>query len=125
MPIGSEVRDDELKAEALSQRGAHWSFPCEAIPYLLSTGEAIIILIASLSGCFAYHWMSDTPIPDLSAYSALGLAASFVHIIRLGGHGYYDFENAAKPTVEIAEVLVSWLTTALLLAFFAFLFKIG
>jgi Undecaprenyl-phosphate glucose phosphotransferase len=130
MPIGSDVRDREPQVDASSSEGAYsegtyLAFPCEAVPYLLSTAEAIIILLASLCGCFAYHWITDTPIPDLSAYFALGLAASFVHILRLSGHSYYDFESAAKPTVEIAEILVSWLTTALMLAFFAFLFKIG
>jgi Undecaprenyl-phosphate glucose phosphotransferase len=99
--------------------------PCEAIPYLLSTGEALIILSADLFGCFVYHWLSDTPIPDLSPYFGLGLFASFVHIAQLSGRGFYDFENAAKPTVEFVEITVSWLKTALLLAFFAFLFKVG
>jgi undecaprenyl-phosphate galactose phosphotransferase/putative colanic acid biosynthesis UDP-glucose lipid carrier transferase len=99
--------------------------PCEAIPYLLSTGEALIILFADLFGCFVYHWLSDTPVPDLSAYFAVGLFASFVHIARLSGRGFYDFENAAKPTVEVVEITVSWLTTMLVLAFFAFLFKVG
>ena len=125
MPIGSDVRDHEPEVDASSSDGTYLAFPCEAVPYLLSTAEAIIILLASLCGCFVYHWITDTPIPDLSAYFALGLTASFVHIVRLSGHGYYDFESAAKPTVEIAEILVSWLTTALMLAFFAFLFKIG
>ena len=27
------------------------------------------------------------------------------------GRGYHDFENAAKPDVEIGEVLISWLTS--------------
>src|SRR5712691_10329186 len=125
MPIGSEVRDHEPEMEASSPERGSLGFPCEAVSYLLSTADAMIILFASLSGCFAYHWMSDTPIPDLYAYFALGLVASFVHIIRLGGHSFYDFENAAKPTVETAEILVSWLTTGLMLAFFAFVFKIG
>lgn len=34
------------------------------------------------------------------------MIASFIHIIRLGGRGYYDFERAAKPGVEITEVLL-------------------
>jgi undecaprenyl-phosphate glucose phosphotransferase len=99
--------------------------PCEVIPYLLSTGEALIILSADLFGCFVYHWLSDTPIPDLSAYFAVGLFASFVQIAQLSGRGFYDFESAAKPTVEFVEITVSWLTTMLVLAFFAFLFKVG
>ena len=124
MTIGSEVSDQEPGLNA-SLKSHSVTFPCEAVPYLLSTADALVVLFASLFGGFIYHWSTGTPIPDLSAYFALGLIASFIHIVRLGGRGYYDFESAAKPTVEIVEVLVSWFTTGLLLAFFAFLLKIG
>ena len=124
MPTGSEVGNQEPEL-AVSLQRASSVLPCEAVPYLLSTADALFILLASLFGCFAYHWMSDAPIPDLSAYFALGLFASFIHIARLSGRGYYDFENAAKPAVEIVQVAISWLGTGLILTFFAFLFKIG
>src|ERR1700676_5572474 len=101
------------------------SFPCEAIPYLVSTTDALIVLLASLFGAVFYHWASETPVPDLAAYFALGLIASFIHIARQSGRGYYDFEQVAKPGVEIVEVLICWFSTVMLLAFFAFLFKIG
>ena len=124
MQLGSEITDQQAELTVGPQR-ASLALPCEAIPYFLSTGEALIILFAALFGCFFYHWLSDAPIPDLAAYFALGLFASFIHIARLSGRGFYDFENAAKPTVEVVEITLSWLTTALVLAFFAFLFKIG
>jgi undecaprenyl-phosphate galactose phosphotransferase/putative colanic acid biosynthesis UDP-glucose lipid carrier transferase len=124
MPTGSEVSDHKPGVEASLERSPV-TFPCEAIPYLLSTVDALVILFASLFGGFSYHWVFGTPIPDLAAYFALGLIASFIHIVRLGGRGYFDFESAAKPNVEIVEVLISWFTTGLMLAFFAFLFKIG
>jgi Undecaprenyl-phosphate glucose phosphotransferase len=124
MPSGSEISNQQSEFDVSLQRTSV-AFPCEAIPYLLSTGEAAIILFADLFGCFVYHWLLDTPIPDLSAYFALGLFASFIHIARLSGRGFYDFENAAKPTVEVVEISISWLTTALILAFSAFLFKVG
>ena len=123
MSIGSEIGGH--KSEVTSSFEPRTTFPCEAIPYLVSTADAVIILIATLLGVVAYHWLSDTPVPDLTAYFALGLIASFIHIARQGGRGYYDFERLAKSGVEVAEVLICWLTTVLLLAFFAFLFKIG
>jgi undecaprenyl-phosphate galactose phosphotransferase/putative colanic acid biosynthesis UDP-glucose lipid carrier transferase len=43
----------------------------------------------------------------------------------MNGKGYYDFLDSVKPRVEISEILVCWVTTALLLALFAFLFKVG
>jgi undecaprenyl-phosphate galactose phosphotransferase/putative colanic acid biosynthesis UDP-glucose lipid carrier transferase len=124
MPTGSEVGNQEPELAVPLQRASS-VLPCETVPYLLSTADALVILLASLFGCFAYHWMSDTPIPDLSAYFALGLFASFIHIARLSGRGYYDFENAAKPAVEILQIIVSWLGTGLILTFCAFLFKVG
>ncbi|MGA2999407.1 undecaprenyl-phosphate glucose phosphotransferase [Bradyrhizobium sp.] len=120
MAIGSKAQDLPV-----SPQRTPLAFPCEAIPYLLSTIDALIILFAALLGCFAYHLISGTPIPDLSAYFALGLFASFIHIARLSAQGYFEFETAAKPSLEIAEVSVAWLGTGLLLAFFALLFKIG
>jgi len=122
--IGSETRDPKSNAKASFER-PRTTFPCEAVPYLLSTADALIILLVSLFGSVFYHSIVDTPIPELTPYVALGLIASFIYILRLGGRGYYDFERAAKPGVEITEVLICWFTTTLLLAFFAFLFKIG
>jgi Undecaprenyl-phosphate glucose phosphotransferase len=101
------------------------TFPSETIPYLLSTTDALIVLVASVAGAVSYHTLSATPLPDLDAYFALGLIASFIHIVRQSGRSYYDFEQAAKPGVEIVEILICWFSTVLLLAFFAFLFKIG
>jgi Undecaprenyl-phosphate glucose phosphotransferase len=121
MPLGSELSN----RRTVPLQRAPVAVPYAAVPYFLSTAEAFIIVLADLFGCFAYHWLSDTPIPDLSAYFALGLFASFVHIARLSGRGFYDFENAAKPTVEVVDITVTWLTTALVLAFFAFLLKVG
>jgi undecaprenyl-phosphate galactose phosphotransferase/putative colanic acid biosynthesis UDP-glucose lipid carrier transferase len=80
MAIGSKAPDLTVSAQRTPV-----AFPCEAIPYLLSTVDALIILSAGLLGCFAYQ----------------------------------------RGQVEMAEVTVAWLGTALLLAFFAFLFKIG
>jgi Undecaprenyl-phosphate glucose phosphotransferase len=124
MSIKIEINELQSNLNAAVESPRAW-FPCEAVPYLVSTADALIVLLASLLGAVFYHWASETPVPDLAAYFALGLIASFIHIARQGGHGYYDFERVAKPGVEIVEVLICWFTTALLLAFFAFLFKIG
>ena len=124
MPSGSEAGNQQPELGGSLQRTSV-AFPCEAIPYLLSTGEAAIILFVGLCSCLVYHWLSDTPVPDLSAYFALGLFAGFIHIARFSGGGFYDFENAAKPGVEVVEISISWLTTALILAFFAFVLKVG
>src|SRR5215831_2904277 len=111
MSIGSE--NIKLRFDA-----PRVTFPGEAVPYLLSTTDAFIILVGSLFGAVSYHLLSVTPLPDLTAYFALGLIASFIYVARQSGRAHYDLEQAAKPAVEIAEVLVCWFTTVLLLAFF-------
>src|SRR6267142_4053954 len=122
MRIRSEVSEPELGS---TLERASVPFPCEAVPYLLSTGDALVILLASLIGGVGYHWASAAPIPELSPYFALGLIASFTHILRMGGRGYYDFESAAKPAVEIVEVLISWAPPGRMPASFPFLPKTG
>ena len=124
MPKGADITNQKRAVEVSPGRPTV-TFPCEAVPYLLSTADATVISLSSLFGGFVYHWLFDVPVHDLSPYFALGLIASLIYIVRLGGTGYYEFETAAKPSVEIVEVLVSWFTTGLLLAFFAFLLKIG
>jgi hypothetical protein len=124
MSIKIEINDVKSSLET-NFEAPRSSISSEAIPYLVSSADALLILLTSLFGAVAYHWATDTPVPDLGAYFALGLIASFIHIARQSGRGYYDFERVAKPDVEIVEVLVCWLSTAFLLAFFAFLFKIG
>ena len=119
----SQIRREERTVEAFERRRV--SFPCEAIPYLLSTADALIIVLCGLLSGLLYYLITGTPLPDLTAYFGVGLVASFVHIVRLGGRGYYDFDVASKPGVEIVEILISWFTTGLMLAFIAFLLKIG
>ena len=122
MSIRSETDQSSISAGFAPPRP---NLSHEAVPYLVSSTDALVILLASVFGAVFYHWVSETPVPDLDAYFALGLIASFIHIARQGGQGYYDFERVATPGVEIVPVLICWFSTALLLAFFAFLFKIG
>lgn len=99
--------------------------PCEAIPYLLSTADAAIIIASSVFSAVAWHVAIDSRLPSLLTFVAVGLIASFVHIVRLSGRGHYEFEIASKPSVEMTDIIVTWVTTVMLLAFFAFVLKIG
>jgi Undecaprenyl-phosphate glucose phosphotransferase len=115
-------RDAALNA---ATDGRRVTIPCEGIPYLLSTIEAGIIVASSMLAAFVYHVAIDSAMPSLLTYFAVGLMASFVQTVRLSGRGYYDFEIASKPGVEMVDILVSWVTSGMLLAFFAFVLKIG
>lgn len=124
MSIGSDIPD---KAEQLNiapgRKPARVS--SSAVPYLLSTADAFVIVVSSILSGIGYQLAIGNPVPNILPHCAVGLLASFIHILRMSGGGYYDFPDCAKPRVEITEILVCWFTTGLLLAFFAFLLKIG
>jgi Undecaprenyl-phosphate glucose phosphotransferase len=124
MSIGSELREKGTRIDGSSIEPPA-TFSGDAIPYFLSTADAFIILFSSLLGGIGYQLSAGYPIPDVLPYCAVGLLASFIHILRMSGGGYYDFPDCAKPRVEIGEILFCWFTTGLLLAFFAFLLKVG
>lgn len=124
MSIGSDIRDEAAHLdESLGKPPATLSG--DAIPYFLSTADAFIILLSSIAGGIGYQLSLGNPVPNILPHCAVGLLASFIYILRMSGSGYYDFPDCAKPRVEIGEILVCWFTTGLLLAFFAFLLKIG
>ena len=123
MSIGSEVRNHGDRLAPSARRSA--TLPCESVPYILSTVDAAIILLSSLISGTGYQWWIGDPTPSLLPFCAVGLLASFIYILRISSSGYYDFQFAAKPPVEIVDIIVSWVTTGLLLALFAFLLKIG
>ena len=123
MSLGSEVGG---KAENAGHRlGEPSSFSTEFVPYLLSTTDAFVILLTSILSGIAYQIAIGNEIPSILPHAAVGLLASFIYILRMSGLGYYDFPECAKPHVETANILIYWFTTGLLLAFFAFLLKIG
>ena len=124
MSIGSDIREKAHQADqAHGQSGTFWS--SDAIPYVLSTSDALVIILASIGGGVAYHLTAGSPLPNLLPCCAVGLMAAFIYILRMSGIGYYDLPDTAKPGVEITEILVCWFSTGILLAFFAFLLKIG
>ena len=123
MSLGSEVGG---KTETAGhQLGEPSSFSPEFVPYVLATADAFVILITSVLAGVVYQVAVGNEIPSVLPHAAVGLLASFIYILRMSGSGHYDFPECAKPHVEIANILVYWFTTGLLLAFFAFLLKIG
>jgi Undecaprenyl-phosphate glucose phosphotransferase len=123
MSIGS-IRDNAGSVSDAPERPLA-AFSSDAIPYLLSTTDAFIILVSSVISGISYQLVMGNPVPSVLPHCAVGLLASFIHILRISGTGYYDFPDCGKPRVEIGAILVCWFTTGLLLAFFAFLLKVG
>ena len=123
MSVGADIGDEVSPID--KSAGGPARFSSSGVPYLLSTADAFVILLSSIVGGIGYQLSAGYPAPNVLPYCAVGLLASFIHILRMSGSGYYDFPDSAKPRVEIGEILVCWFTTGLLLAFFAFLLKIG
>lgn len=124
MSIGSDIRGklDELDTSPVGQRAR---FSSNVVPYVLSTSDAFVIMLASVVAGIVYQSVVGNPSPKLIPHCAVGLLASFIHILRMSGGGYYDFPASAMPNVEFSEILICWFSTGLMLAFFAFLLKIG
>ncbi|HEY4781777.1 MAG TPA: undecaprenyl-phosphate glucose phosphotransferase [Chthoniobacterales bacterium] len=122
MSIRSEVDDKTAGRGRLNEPP---TLSGEAIPYLLSTADAFVVLLSSVAGGVAYQAALGNELPSVLPHCAVGLLASFIYILRLSGSGYYDFPDCATPRVEIGQILICWFSTGLLLAFFAFLLKIG
>lgn len=124
MSLGSDIRYKPREL-GVSPSKPPASLSSDAIPYLLLTADAFVILLSSLAGEFGYQLLVGNPIPDILPHCAVGLLASLIYIFRMNGSGYYEFPDNAKPRVEITEILACWFTTGLLLALFAFLLKVG
>ena len=123
MSVGSEIHDKRQLQGLSTARPT--GFSSEAIRYVLPIADGCIILLASLAGGIGYHLLAENPVPSIPPYCAVGLLASLIYILRMSGKGFYDFPDSAKPGVELGEILVCWSATALLLALFAFLLKVG
>src|ERR1700754_3928506 len=124
MSIGSEIRNEAAElSRAPPKQLAKLS--SNAVPYLLSTADAFVIVTSSVLSGIGDQLAIGNEVPNILPHCAVGLLASFIHILRMSGGGYYDFPDSAKPRVEMTEILLCWFTTGLLLAFFAFLLKIG
>jgi undecaprenyl-phosphate glucose phosphotransferase len=123
MSIGSEIHDERPLGDVAGTPSILFSGP--AIPYVLSVADGLAVIASSLAGGIGYNFLAGNAIPDVAPYFAVGLLASIIHVLQINRKGYYAFPDSAKPGVEIDDILVSWCTTGLLLALFAFLFKVG
>jgi Undecaprenyl-phosphate glucose phosphotransferase len=123
MAVESSIRDKAGEIEYAIGRSAA-GFSSEIIPYVLSTSDAVIILLSCLVGGIGYHLLIGDPFEILPP-CAVGALASLIYILRMNGRSHYELQESAKPRIELREILVCWFTTGLLLALIAFLLKIS
>jgi Undecaprenyl-phosphate glucose phosphotransferase len=123
MSISSEIRDERSLIDAADDVKVR--FPGPSVPHFLAVADGIVIVVSALTAGIGYNFVVGSPIPDVTPYFAVGLLAAVIQFLQMNRRGYYAFPDSAKPGVEINDVLISWCTTGLLLALFAFLLKVG
>jgi undecaprenyl-phosphate glucose phosphotransferase len=98
-------------------------FRAELISWVLLAVDAFTILSCCLVSEVGYHLLSSAHLPEFLPMSTVGALTSFIYLLRMNGSGHYALQEAAKPRLEVREILVCWFTTGLLLALIAFLLK--
>jgi Undecaprenyl-phosphate glucose phosphotransferase len=101
------------------------TLPSDFVSYLLLSSDALVILASVLIAGVGYRFLAGKTGSDYLLECGVGLLASTLYVLRMHGSGYYNFEEIAKPRVELRDILMRWFSTGLLLAFIAFLLKIS
>ncbi|WP_083841339.1 undecaprenyl-phosphate glucose phosphotransferase [Bradyrhizobium sp. STM 3843] len=118
----------------VNEQTAHYAYSVSPNSKALSSGlvsygllscDATVIFVSALIGGVGYQFLAGNSGSEYVLESGVGLLASILYVLRMHGSGHYDFQEIAKPRVELKEILVCWFSTGLLLAFIAFLLKIS
>jgi len=97
----------------------------DLVSYLLLSSDAIAILVSALIASEIYRFLAGKTGSDYVLQCGIGLLAGTLYVLRMHGGGHYNFQEIAKPRVELRDILMRWFSTGLLLAFIAFLLKIS
>jgi Undecaprenyl-phosphate glucose phosphotransferase len=124
MSVDSDLHDETVRLERFASF-APASISSQAIPYLLSAGDAFIIVLCSVVGGILYHAAMYHSTLDVEPHLAAGMLASMFYVLLMSRGGLYELSEAATSSVEVREILIYWFTTGLLLALVAFLLKVG
>jgi undecaprenyl-phosphate galactose phosphotransferase/putative colanic acid biosynthesis UDP-glucose lipid carrier transferase len=101
------------------------SLSSDLVSYLLLSSDAIVILVCALIAGEGYRLLAGKTGSDYVLQCGIGLLAGTLYVLRMHGGGHYNFQEIAKPRVELRDILMCWFSTGLLLAFIAFLLKIS
>jgi Undecaprenyl-phosphate glucose phosphotransferase len=107
------------------QADASTTISAQTIPVIVSSVDALAILLCSVAGAAAYQLIAHNPLPDFAPQMAVGLLASLFYVLQMNRSGFYELQEIATPDVEIRNIVVHWFMTVLLLALVAFLLKVG
>jgi Undecaprenyl-phosphate glucose phosphotransferase len=99
--------------------------PCAAVGAVFAAADAAAIIVASLVGAGGYQlFLSGVPF-NLSFHAAAGLTAATLYVLIGRSSGIYQVDALFSFRRNTREIVWHWFLTSLLLAFLAFLFRIG
>jgi undecaprenyl-phosphate glucose phosphotransferase len=124
MSIDSNVNQQATYSGYSVDQGSK-TLSSDLVSYLLLSGDAIVILISALIAGVSYQFLAGKTGSDYVLQCGIGLLAATLYVLRMHGSGHYNFQEIAKPRVELRDILMCWFSTGLLLAFIAFLLKIS
>src|SRR5689334_16761039 len=124
MSIESNIHERTAYSAYSVDKGSK-SLSSDLVSYLLLSGDVIVILASAIIAGASYRFLAGKTGSDYLLQCGVGLLASVLYVLRMHGSKHYDFQEIARPRLELRSILVCWFTTGLLLAFIAFLLKIS
>ncbi|MCK1404950.1 undecaprenyl-phosphate glucose phosphotransferase [Bradyrhizobium sp. 76] len=113
------VANDDLASRQSVQ------IPCAAVGGFFAAADAVAVVVASLFGAGGYQLLLSGVPFNLDLHIGAGLAAATLYILIGRSSGFYQVDALFSPRRNTRDIVWYWFLTSLLLAFLAFLFRIG
>jgi Undecaprenyl-phosphate glucose phosphotransferase len=99
--------------------------PHAALQHFLAFADSILIVIASIVGGETYQFVENGDFSNLEPLFGAGVIAALLYVLIGQTSGFYDFRTVFSKRWDFGRIFAYWSLVSLLLAFFAFLMKIG
>ncbi|RTL50702.1 MAG: undecaprenyl-phosphate glucose phosphotransferase [Bradyrhizobiaceae bacterium] len=121
LPIGGDKFADTSQNRASDGFGISIS----SLRYVSAAIDAGLIVAASLIGGAGYQLAVNASFGNLSALLGAGLIGSLLYVLIAHSIGFYSSPSLLSRKNDLRQVVAVWSLVSLLLAFLAFLFKVG
>jgi Undecaprenyl-phosphate glucose phosphotransferase len=99
--------------------------PYVALRHCLAAVDAVLIILASLIGGAAYQLVANGDWFNSGPLFGVGVISALLYVLIGGITEFYDFRSVFSKRWDFGRVFAYWSLVTLLLAFTAFLMKIG
>jgi Undecaprenyl-phosphate glucose phosphotransferase len=99
--------------------------PYAALRHSLAFVDAVLIILASLVGGAAYQLYANGNLVNSEPMFGVGVISALLYVLIAGITEFYDFRSVFSKRWDFGRVFAYWSLVTLLLAFMAFLMKIG